>query len=380
MYTRAVIGSAAHADPARSVVSASADPVQISTVQPESDSTAATAALDPQTGSVTVTATSPGTYYFTFEASTGGRAVTGVLRADFVEPDDTSRSVVPMADVAYLAPGGQAVIDPLANDTDPDGQGLAVREVDVPPGAPVMAAVLDLHLVRVSAARAPSSTVVFDYSVFDGASTQVGQIRVVPVPAPERIPPPLASPITASVRAGDAVTIPVSRYASSQDGSPVTADLDPAQLAGLPGRAFSTGDTIRYLAPPDAQPGPVSFSYTAVADSSTPLQPAQAVSTVTITVIAADDGRNAAPNPPNTDDRPGLRRSAADHHFAAAGRRRPGRRLGGPAVDRTAGVAARPDHHLRPGHPVLPGLQPRRGWTGSAIRPAIRAGRASSAS
>jgi hypothetical protein len=298
VHTRGVSGSAAHADPARSVVSASADPVQISTVQPESDSTAATAALDAQTGSVTVTATSPGTYYFTFEASTGGRAVTGVLRADFVEPDDTSRSVVPMADVAYLAPGGQAVIDPLANDTDPDGQGLAVREVDVPPGAPVMAAVLDLHLVRVSAARAPSSTVVFDYSVFDGASTQVGQIRVVPVPAPERIPPPLASPITASVRAGDAVTIPVSRYASSQDGSPVTAELDPAQLAGLPGRAFSTGDTIRYLAPPDAQPGPVSFSYTAVADSSTPLQPAQAVSTVTITVIAADDGRNAAPNPP----------------------------------------------------------------------------------
>jgi len=38
-------------------------------------------ALDAQTGSVTVTATSPGTYYFTFEASTGGRAVTGVLRA-----------------------------------------------------------------------------------------------------------------------------------------------------------------------------------------------------------------------------------------------------------------------------------------------------------
>ena len=36
-----------------------------------------------------------------------------------------------MTDVAYLPPGGQTVLDPLANDTDPDGQGLAVREVDV---------------------------------------------------------------------------------------------------------------------------------------------------------------------------------------------------------------------------------------------------------
>ena len=130
----------------------------------------------------------------------------------------------------------------------------------------------------------------FGYTVFDGASTQVGQIRIVPVPAPKRIPPPLASPITATVRAGDAVTIPVTRFATSQDGSPVTAELDAAQVAALPGRAFSTGDTIRYLAPADAAPGTVSFSYTAVAGSSTPLQPVQTVSTVTITVTAGRPG------------------------------------------------------------------------------------------
>ena len=33
---------------------------------------------------------------------------------------------------------------------------------------------------------------------------KVGQIRVVPVPAPKRAPPPLANPIIATVRAGDA--------------------------------------------------------------------------------------------------------------------------------------------------------------------------------
>ena len=118
---------------------------------PKPGSEAATARLDPLTGTVAITATAPGSYYLTFEASTGGRGVTGVLRADFVEPNESARSVVPMTDVAYLTPGGQTVLDPLANDTDPDGQGLAVREVDLPAGAPITAAVVDLHLVQVSA-------------------------------------------------------------------------------------------------------------------------------------------------------------------------------------------------------------------------------------
>ena len=298
VYARSLVGTEAVADLSRQVVSASVEPVVIGSVMVEPGSAGATARLDQRTGTVSVGAARAGTYYLTFEAAAGGRAVTGVLRADFVEADDASRVVVPMTDVAYLPPGGQAVLDPLANDTDPGGQGLAVREVALPAGSPVTAAVVDLHLVRVSAARTPSAPVVFDYAVFDGAVTAVGQIRIVPVPARRTVPPPLAAPITATVRAGDAVTIPVARYATSQDGSPVTVDLDPAQVAELPGRAFATTDAIRYLAPAQPPDGPVTFSYTAVAGSSTPLRPVQTVSTVTITVTAADEADNAAPNPP----------------------------------------------------------------------------------
>ena len=112
-----------------------------------------------------------------------------MLRADFVEPNEADQTVVPMTDVAYLPPGGQTVLDPLANDTDPDGQGLAVREVDLPAGRTD-------HRGRdrpapgpgVSAPRTPRGTVVFGYSVFDGATTKVGQIRIVPVPAPQADP------------------------------------------------------------------------------------------------------------------------------------------------------------------------------------------------
>ena len=290
VYVRTVLGTDAVATPARNVVSPSDEPVVIRAVQVEPGSEAASARLDERTGTVTVSAVEPGNYYLTFEAAAGGRAVTGVLRVDVTEPTDSPEPVVPMADVAFLQPDGQAVVDPLANDTDPDGQGLSIQELNLPAGSPITAAVVDLHLVRVSAARTATAPVLLDYSVFDGSTTQVGQIRVVPVPARREIPPPLAAPITATVRAGDAVTIPVTRYATSQDGSPVSAELDAGQIAGLPGRAFSTGDTIRYLAPSEPPIAPVSFSYTAVAASSTPLHPVQTVSTVTINVTDAASG------------------------------------------------------------------------------------------
>ncbi len=311
VVARAIIGATATALPLRSISSGAPEPVIIGSVEPQAGSEAASARVDAARSTVQVTSTGAGTFYFTFEASTGDRAVTGVLRADFVEPTAASSTVVPMTDIAYLPAGGSVVIDPLANDTDPDGEGLAVREIDLTGQAPVSAAVMDLHLVQVSAARPPTDTVVFGYTVFNGENAagaaraeEVGQIRVVPVPAPKKAPPPLADPIIATVRAGDAVTVDVARYASTQDGSPVTAALDEAQVAGLPGRAFSTGDTIRYLAPVDQPPGRLTFSYTATAANSSPQDPVQrvsavgTVSTVSITVTDPDPARNSAPAPP----------------------------------------------------------------------------------
>ncbi len=297
VFASAVVGSTATAAPLRSVSSGSLQPVVIRAVQPQAGSEGTGTRVQPD-GTVQITAPGGGSYYFTFEAATGGRAVTGVLRADFVEPNAQSRAVVPMTDVAYLPAGGTVLIDPLANDTDPDGQGLAVRDIALPADAPIAASVLDLHLVQVSSPRAVERTVAFDYAVFDGASTQRGQVRVVPVPAAQQIPPPVAAPIASSVRAGDAVSIDVERFASSQDGTAVTAELDPVQVDALPGRAFSTGEQIRYFAPVDQPPGRVTFSYVAVAASSTALQPVRTVSTVTITVTDPDPARNGPPAEP----------------------------------------------------------------------------------
>ena len=131
VFTRAIVGATATATPLRSISSGAPDPVIIGSVEPQPGSEAASARVDAARSTVQVTSTGAGTFYFTFEASTGDRAVTGVLRADFVEPTEESSAVVPMTDVAYLPAGGSVVIDPLANDTDPDGEGLAVREIDL---------------------------------------------------------------------------------------------------------------------------------------------------------------------------------------------------------------------------------------------------------
>ena len=91
----------------------------------------------------------------------------------------------------------------------------------------------------------------------------------------------------------------------------MTAELDPAQVADAAGTGVLAPATPSATwRRPTPTPGQVTFSYTAVAGSSTPLQPVQTVSTVTITVTAADPARNSAPNAADPGHRTGLRRRA----------------------------------------------------------------------
>lgn len=300
-YGRTGLGTAAVVDLRRSVVSGSADPVVIDAVRAEPGSEQAVATLDRRTGSVTVSAAAPGSYYLTFEAAAGGRGTTGVLRVDVTGGAGPAGPPVPMLDVAYLPAGGETVVDPTRNDGGAADVGWAVQDVQPPPGAVLTAAVVDLHLVRISAARPLRGPVDLTYTAIDGAAGAggtTGTIRVVPVPAPRTTPPPLTAPARATVRAGDAVTIPFTAFTTSQDGSPVRVTVDPVQLAALPGAMFVTADAIRYLAPAQGAPDRIDVGYTAWSGTSTALAPAQAAGTITITVTTADRAGNREPDPP----------------------------------------------------------------------------------
>ncbi len=293
-----VAGSTVTADPTRTLDSGSTSPVVISKVAPEAGSTDATATLDPGTGKILVAAAKPGTYYFTFQAATGDKATTGVLRADFRSlAAAASATAAPMVDIAYLPQGGNVTVDPLANDDDPRGAGLAVQQVNVPAAAAgLTAAVVDLHTVRLEAANL-TVPVTVPYQLYDGSDTEQGQIRVVPVAASRRPPPPLAEPISVTVRAGDAVTIPVADHAHTQDGSPLQVSIDPAETATLPGVLFTAGSDIRYLAPVTVPSSPVVFGYTATASSSA-VDPVRSGSTVTVTVVPAGAAGDRPPSAP----------------------------------------------------------------------------------
>ena len=86
------------------------------------------------------------------------------------------------------------------------------------------------------------------YTVANAAGSATGQIRVIPVPAPLTPQPPVASDISVTVRAGDAVTIPISKYATDPTGQLLTVKPFPdGTLPADQGLVFATESAIRYL-------------------------------------------------------------------------------------------------------------------------------------
>src|SRR5690606_10450212 len=161
------------------------------------------------TGSFRFVADEPGSYDLTYRVSDGPNATLGLVRVDVLPPPDGDGAPVTVADTVLLPAGGTALVDVLANDTDPAGGVLVVQSVTVPDDAPVTAAVLDPHVPRVNATRRLDAPVTLEYTVDNGAGSATGQVRVVPVPAPTSPRPPEAHPDEAVVHAGDVVTVPV---------------------------------------------------------------------------------------------------------------------------------------------------------------------------
>lgn len=309
-----VVGEAVTVAPLRSVLSGLRDPVRVTAVQPLVPATpdqpaTATATLNPLDSTVVVTGTAPGTSYFLYTVVAGSASATGVLRFDVTAKPDTPAPPVVTPDVAYLVPGRTLVIDPLANDRDPMGDVLSIQSLTQPADSPLTATVHELSLIQVSSSRTvPRSGVTLTYTAANAAGATPGQIRVIPVPAPLVPQPPVASDIAVSVRAGDAVTMPIATYATDPTGQVLTVKPFPdGTLPADQGLVFATESAIRYLAPTTPPPTTVRFSYTVVnSDLLTDTR------TVTISVLPADPAVNSAPqNPPLTTARVFAGRSTA---------------------------------------------------------------------
>lgn len=295
-----ITGETVTAFPLRSVLSGLREPARVTAVQPLASASAdrpatATAELNPLDSTVALTGSAPGTSYFVYTVAAGPATATGVIRFDVTDPPNPAAAPVVTPDVGYLVPGRTLVIDPLANDRDPMGSVLAVQSLTQPPGSPLTATVHDLSLVQVSSSRpVPAAGVTMTYTAANAVGATTGQIRVIPVPASPTPQPPVASDIQVTVRAGDAVTIPVAEHATDPTGELLTVKpFAPDTLPAGQGLVFATDGAIRYLAPATPPTSSVRFSYTVVnTDLLTDTR------TVTVSVTSPDTANNAAPKEP----------------------------------------------------------------------------------
>jgi hypothetical protein len=241
-------------------------------------------------GSFRFVSQDPGSYDVTYRVSDGPNATLGLVRVDVLPPPEQDGTPVTVTDTVLLPAGGTALVDVLANDTDPAGGVLVVQSVTLPDGAPVTAAVLDHHVLRISEIKRPEGPVTVEYTAANGTGTAVGQVRVVPVAAATELRPPDAAADEATVHAGDVVSVPVLRNDSHPDGLELALAEDLVERPEA-GEAFVSEDMVRFKADP-GQSGTVHLVYE-VTDPNGQKDSAQ----VTVTVL--DDGENAAPQPPD---------------------------------------------------------------------------------
>ncbi|MEV0951735.1 Ig-like domain-containing protein [Promicromonospora sp. NPDC050249] len=241
-------------------------------------------------GSFRFVSQEPGSYDLAYQVSDGPDATLGLVRVDVLEPPEQAGTPITVTDTVLLPAGGSALVDVLANDTDPAGGVLVVQSVTLPDGAPVTAAVLGHHVLRVSEVKRPDDPVIIEYTAANGTETAVGQVRVVPVPAGTTLRPPEASPDEAAVHAGDVVTVPVLGNDTHPDGLELTLAGDLMEQPDA-GEAFVSEDAVRFKAGPE-QSGTVHLVYE-VTDAHGQKDSAQ----VTVTIVDKDE--NVAPQPPD---------------------------------------------------------------------------------
>ncbi|KQM57652.1 Ig-like domain-containing protein [Agreia sp. Leaf210] len=263
-------------------------PLRLAKVNP---APGATITPDYTTGTFDFTAAAPGDYYVQYLVTDGPKSAPGIVRVTVVGDTSADQPPIAVRDVALLTKGRSVLTDVLANDFDPAGGILAVQSVQVPEGLGVSVEVLEHQVLRITDTGISEPTSI-SYTVTNGVKSAKGEVFIVPIPAPERLLPPVATDDTVTVRAGDVATIPVLDNDYSPNGDTIT--LAPALIAPLidpaDGDMFVAQNTLRFKAGPVAKTVYATYE---VVDS----QGQRDAGYVTIQIVGNDDGANSPPRP-----------------------------------------------------------------------------------
>lgn len=215
------------------------------------DKSGVTLVADYASGTVQFTSAVVGSHYLEYTVGDGTTTTTGVIRVDVLAPPDSNARPVTVPHTAFVRAQSSYTLDVLATDFDPAGGVLLITAVSPPPAdSGVRIELVEQRLLRITLSRPLTDSVSFGYRVSNGYAEADGAVTVVQIPDPPRKQPPIARPDRVTVRAGDAINIPVLSNDEHPDGDPLT--LNPTLVTPLPdgaGLLFAAGDQLRYLAP-----------------------------------------------------------------------------------------------------------------------------------
>nr|WP_231747478.1 Ig-like domain-containing protein [Auraticoccus cholistanensis] len=214
--------------------------VSLATVQTQVEN--ARISVDYPDGSFTFRSDVPGTYYVGY-IITNRKTSFGVVRVDVLERGEQSPPVA-TRDVALLPAGGSVLVDPLANDEDPDDDVLVIQSVESDPRLRMK--LINRQMLEVTAVTTPDQPISVAYTVSDGAHSVTGTLVVVPTEAPPSSRPD-AQPDTLTVRAGDVGSVRVLANDTSPAGLELTVDPELPEVSG--GQAWVSGENVRFAAP-----------------------------------------------------------------------------------------------------------------------------------
>ncbi len=243
-------------------------------------------------GTFTFRSNTPGPVYLTYIASNGPQSTQGLIRVD-VESGKDAGDPVAVHDVALLPVGGNVLVDPLANDSDPSGGVLVLQSVTLPDNATVSVSVIDHSVLRVTDVLGTQQPVIFRYTISNGHKSASGTVSVVPVPAPAVVEAPQPKPDEVNVRVNDVVTVPVLANDTHPQGEKL--HVDPVLAQNIPeadGKTFISEDKLRFIA------GSVPKTVRAIYNAVDP-QGQKSAAAVTIHILPLEGTQNSRPQPQN---------------------------------------------------------------------------------
>jgi hypothetical protein len=207
------------------------------------------------TGVVTLTPTTAGSFELSYAAQVGGGVAPGRIRVDAIETPDPDAPPVAVSDTATLRDQSPTLVDPLANDYSPRADVLVTQAAGGATGQDswLQASIYQGRWIRVVALEPAGAAAdagrrgTIRYTVSDGSRTATGEVSVTQKPALDLNP--VVEDDTAVVREGDTVAVSVLDNDTMADGIPLRIDPTSVTVLGkdVQQSAFASGNVVRFV-------------------------------------------------------------------------------------------------------------------------------------